>query len=95
MGETIINDVLYTRIDLTATARVGDGSPSWPNAVSPLFSGVLVILPFVEIDSISCKVVEISDEALYGCSDITDIILPNTIETLKFECFSGNSCKCH
>ena len=85
-----VNNVLYTRIDSTNTARVGDGSGTYPNGVSSSYSGLINIRPLVSIDSITCTVIEIGQYALNGCSLVTDIILPNTITTLKFACI-GNA----
>ena len=74
--------VLHKNVFKQWVARVGDDTYSCPNALSESFSGALVVLPFVEIDSKLCKVLELGYYSLYSCSQLTDVILPNTIETL-------------
>ena len=81
-----INDVLYTRIGTTNTARVGteDGSKY---AVSKSKTGEIYIFPYVQIEGIKCTVGEIGKYAFYCCKSITSIIIPSTIKTLKTRCF--------
>ena len=79
---TTVNNVTYTRIDTTNTAKV--------SGFTSTCAGVVVVVPSVLIGSVSCKVVEVATGALNGCSQVTDIVLPNTIETLKDACI-GNT----
>ena len=78
--------ILYTRIGTSCTAKVGDGSLNSPNAVSSDFEGEVAILPKVRINGVSCRVIEISKYALRKCSKVTNVIIPNTITTLRERC---------
>ena len=82
-----ISDILYTRISGTTNAMVGDGSTNSPNAVSSDFSGEAKILPYVTISGILCTVTEVSRNAFYQATKITNFIIPNTVTTLKSACF--------
>ena len=65
----------------------GDYSNSAPNAVSSSFVGEAVILSHVTINNIYCIVTMIGKTAFYYCSKLTNIVIPNTINTLKYMCF--------
>lgn len=83
---TVINEgVKYTVID-SLTARVGNGSANYPNAVSSDFKGDVRILPRVEIANKYYEVTEVGYRAFRGAPGITNIFLPNTIKTLKTNC---------
>ena len=83
MGSTTINGVIYTRIGTTNTARVGnDVMYDSSNGVTDTFSGAVIVLPSVVIDSVTCTVVEIGTYALLSNYQITEIVLPNTIKTM-------------
>ena len=82
-----INGVLYTRIGSTATARVGDGTRG--SALTNInFAGEVKILPYVDIDSISCCVTEVWFYSFCGARNVINVILPNTITTLKDNAFA-------
>lgn len=87
---TIVNRVLYSRIGSTFTARVGNNTEIHTNGISKDYSGVVIVASSVVIGSITCKVVEIGIAALNDCQKVTDIILPNTITTLKDSCIGNN-----
>ena len=45
-------------------------------------------MPFVSIDGILCRVVEIMGEAFSKCKNVTEIILPDTITTIRKYAFA-------
>ena len=85
---TTINGIRYSIIDAT-TARVGDGSTNKPNGVSSGFSGEVNILSKVSINGKNYDVTEIGEDSINGASQVTKIRIPNTIKTLKENCFTN------
>lgn len=83
---TRINGILYTRIGTTFTARAGNGSSFFPNAVASSFAGHAIVLPRVEFAGIVCKVVELGYRSFCNVNGITNLTIPNTVTTLKEGC---------
>ena len=82
-----LHDILYKQIDSTRTARVGDGSSSAPNAVDSAFNGEVNILPKVNINGISCTVIEVSTYVFFCAYKVTNVTIPDTVTILKHRCF--------
>ena len=80
-----IDGILYTKIG-TNEACVGkeDGSQE---AVWTTREGVVKIRSKVLIAGVSCIVTMIGKKAFRKCQRITNIIIPNTVNTLKQQCF--------
>ena len=77
-----IDGILYTKIG-TNEACVGteDGSQQ---AVSTSREGEINILSSVLISSVTCVVTMLGRDAFFHCKKITNIIIPNTVNTLKY-----------
>lgn len=84
---TTVDGVLYTKIG-TNEACVGteDGSKK---AVPEATVGEIKIASKVLIDGVSCTVTMLGWNAFFQCSKLTNIIIPNTVKTLKRYCL-GN-----
>ena len=84
-----INNITYSRINKTLTARVGDGTKTRSNAVSTKYEGELYIMSSVQIDGVYCIVTEIGYNAICDCTKITKIFVPNTIKKLREHSFDN------
>ena len=47
-------------------------------------------LEFTDLDLTHTKLTEIGREALYGCTWLNALALPDTVQTFGYDCFSGN-----
>ena len=83
MTSSLIDGILYCRIESEDTARVCNGE----NEIKHL-SGKVEIKPKVLINDIACIVIEISNHAFFNSTKITEISIPSTVKTLKSYCFS-------
>lgn len=79
---TVIEKVTYKRIDTSKTALI----PS--SCVPDDYVGVVSILPYVTISNVLCKVVEISGFSFCRCKSVTEIIIPDTITTIRQYAFA-------
>ena len=82
---TTVDGVLYTKIG-TKEACVGYESKTTP-AVPTSAVGEINIASNVLIDGVSCIVTMLGFCAFSGCTKLTNIVIPNTLKTLKFCCF--------
>ena len=78
----VIRNITYEQIGSTETARIPY------SGVSKECKGVVRVLPFVTISEVRCKVVELSTQCFNRCKNITEIILPDTITTIKQYAFA-------
>ena len=83
-----LDDVLYTKIG-TKEACVGYESTTTTAAVSTSREGEIKIRSSVLISSVSCAVTMIGYYAFAYCKKLTNIIIPNTVKTLKKYCFES------
>ena len=83
-----IGDIIYTAIT-NDEATTGTGSSSGPNALPRDYSGVIDILPFVNIDDKKYRVTEIGRYSFFGCSAATGVKIPSTVIVIKTYAFSS------
>ena len=76
-----LNGITYSRIGTTNNASVG--------SVSKSIRGDVFIYPEVQINGANCIVTEIGSFSFSGCENITNIILPSTITTLRIGSFTS------
>ena len=86
---TTVDGVIYTKIG-TNEACVGYESGSTTDQTVPTTTECVVkIQPKVTIDGVSCTVTMIGKYAFGWCQKLTNIIIPNTVKTLKEYCFNN------
>ena len=87
---TVVNKVIYSRID-NVTARTGTGEVNHnnPTAIDRNAVGRIIIEPYVIINSNTLTVTEIGMFSFVYCSNITEILLPQTIKFLGRSCFNS------
>ena len=83
-----IGEIIYT-VNTNGEAYTGTGEATGPNALSASFSGVIDILPFVNIGDQRYRVTEIGKYSFFGCSAATGVKIPSTIIVIRTYAFSS------
>ena len=78
----VIPNAKYEQMDSTENARIAS------YGVSTNYVGVFSILPEVSMSGTVLKVTEIGKLTFYKCYNITDIIIPDTITTIRQYAFA-------
>ena len=80
------DNLVYTRISNTNTARIGTGEVVDGNAVKSEYVGEVIIESHVNIDGMILPVVEIGKYSFRWCSQITRVKIPCTVVALRDRC---------
>ena len=80
------DNLVYTRISNTNTARIGTGEKVDKNAVKSEYVGEVIIESHVNIEGIVLPVVEIGNYGFRRCTKITKVKIPCTVVALRDRC---------
>lgn len=83
-----VNNIVYKVLTATATAatvQVGDGVEA---AVPTNIQGTLKIPAAVNFAGVKYNVTNIGDWAFCGCTDLTTIVIPNSVESIDYYAFA-------